>query len=794
MKQRKMPLQTIRPVSRNTTFPPRRDYSSLSIKDLLDARDAYHLYLSTLDNVVATAIGRYLIHHEDWYANHPPEEARPKSFPRIREPRTLANSVIRSWSWPAVLVFVRNWQDAGDLGSDAVPRTLYLPDGRMVPTCVVQAAPDESPSRPAPGPSFNSPMIGGGYSCLRKHQGEESLGTVACLTRKGGTYYALTNRHVAGGDGEEVRVYIRGEYRRMGATSSIAVDRLLLSAAFPSWTGASTYLTLDAGLIRIDDISDWTSQAFGIGEIGPVFDASERSLTLDLIGCPLRAFGGSSGVSEGEIRALFFRHESSGGFDYATDVLIGPRTDGKKVAPDKPLTQPGDSGTLWYYDPPRTPKAASETAEAEDFDDRVSRPDHGKHARRLRPVAMQWGGQRFLNNDGPPSSFALASFLSTISRSLDVEIVRNWSTGHDEYWGKIGHFSIGWKACDQLSGPLSQSMKANQERIGFDDDTISQGSQFRVGRQGFVPLADVPDYIWVMPGVRPDEPVQHFADIDIMDIKGGPSLLERCFNDPRNLSATVWNEYFDGFAQKGVGPEEGCLPFRVWQLWEEMVQYLGKGDVMRFVAAGGVMAHYVGDASQPLHCSYLHHGVPPMVTVDGRNYPVPRDSKAFKDFKNTPEAKIHGIYEEQMLEIDTSTALAGVNAALDNNGDEIPDVKNGHDAGMAVIRLMHDAQERLSPMDIINADDPTMGAKARAQALWDNKKIREATIQSLADSVRVLAALWSSAWKKGQGNKVPKSKLVEFSEKTLNNLCRREKEFARSLSLAEMAQSGDFEP
>ena len=31
-----------------------------------------------------------------------------------------------------------------------------------------------------------------------------------------------------------------------------------------------------------------------------------------------------------------------------------------------------------------------------------------------------------------------------------------------------------------------------------------------------------------------------------------------------------------------------------------------------FVAAAGVMAHYVGDASQPLHSSYLHHGRLPM--------------------------------------------------------------------------------------------------------------------------------------------------------------------------------------
>ena len=65
---------------------------------------------------------------------------------------------------------------------------------------------------------------------------------------------------------------------------------------------------------------------------------------------------------------------------------------------------------------------------------------------------MQWGGQRFLNPNGSRSAFALGSFLSTITQRLEVEVVRDWSTGHDEYWGKLGHFAIGWKACDDLSG------------------------------------------------------------------------------------------------------------------------------------------------------------------------------------------------------------------------------------------------------------------------------------------------------------------------------------------------------
>ncbi|HET9130515.1 MAG TPA: hypothetical protein VFO86_06195, partial [Terriglobia bacterium] len=497
------------------------------MKDLLDAREAYHVYLSTVENVVATAIGRYFIHQNDWYADNPPDRSRPTGFPRVKSPRTLANSVIRPWSWPAVLVFVNQWKDPNELGDSVVPRTLYLPDGRMVPTCVIEARPDQTLPPAAVGPFHTSDLLGGGYSCLRDHQGEQSTGSFACLVRKGGTYYALTNRHVAGGDGETVRAYIRDQYAPIGKTASYATDRAPMIDVFPSWGEERTLLTLDAGLVRIDDITDWTSQVFGIGEIGEVFDATEQSVTLDLIGCPVRAFGGTTGVAEGEIRALFFKYESEGGYEHVTDVLIGPRRndDGGRIKNppvEHPLTHPGDSGTLWFYDPPSKPRPDSH--HETDFGEAPAVAEQGLHARRLRPIAMQWGGQRVQSSDGTHSAYALGAFLSSICRSLDVEVLRNYSLGHDEYWGKIGHFAIGWKACDYVSDALSALMKKNQKRIGFPDETIKKGSEFRVGRKGFVPLADVPDYVWVVQkGIHPNEPIQHFADIDIFDIHGGPS-------------------------------------------------------------------------------------------------------------------------------------------------------------------------------------------------------------------------------------------------------------------------------
>lgn len=766
-------------------FPPRADFSSLSLRDVLEAREAYHIQLSSLENVVATAIGRYLIRIDDWYADHPPDVPRPSGVRKPTGPRTLDNAIIRPWSWPAVLVFVRSWKSPERLGPNVVPNTLYLPDGRAVPTCVVEARPDEAPLPPAPGPSHVSATLGGGYAALRAEQGVNSVGTFACLVYKDGSYYALTNRHVAGSLGAEVQAYVGNKYVPVGVSTGIGLSKVPVAQAFPRWPITNTMLTFDAGLVRISNAGDWTAQAFGIGEIGELFDATEHTLTLDLIGIPVRAFGGASGVMEGEIGALFFRYKSAGGTDYATDLLISARRlDGARTAP---LTRPGDSGTLWFYDPQSTPRTDKSLLTP----DLV--PDRGVRARRLRPVAMQWGGERFLLPDGTPSAFALAGFLSTVCRELDIEIARNWSTGHSEYWGKLGHFAIGWKACDHLTGNLHTLMQKNQARIGFGDDKLGKGKQFKMGSGAYVPLADVPDYVWVHSS-REFEPVQHFADVDIQDIDGGPSLLQQCHNNSVACAASHWKSYFAGFAAAGVGPDSGTLPFRVWQIWKAMVDYLEAGDVARFVAAAGILAHYVGDASQPLHCSFMHHGLPPMKLHEGRKYPVRKGTAAWKAFSETPEYKIHGLYEEDMLEVDTPTVLAAVDEAL--NGVTIHDdsIGSGFDAAKATMELMYDAQQRLAPKKIIARDDPTLAPAARAKRLWASSPIRHATITSLAESVSLLSTMWASAWRVGQGDRLSAEELVEFSEEELSDIYRHDDDFLPSLSLDQMAASGKFEP
>ena len=404
---------------------------------------------------------------------------------------------------------------------------------------------------------------------------------------------------------------------------------------------------------------------------------------------------------------------------------------------------------------------------------------------------MQWGGQRFLNPNGSRSAFALGSFSQQSPSGSRLKSSAIGAPATTNTGGKLGHFAIGWKACDDLSGTIGTLMKLNQPRIGFGDEVLNKGSEFHMGRGDFVPLADVPDYIWV--NSRPDEPIQHFADIDIHDINGKKPLLDQCLEDPSKLSAKVWKMYFDGFAAASVGPDDGALPLRVWQLWEAMKAFVKARDLIHFVAAAGVLAHYVGDASQPLHCSYLHHGIPPMLTVKGRKYPVQKDSAEFKDYKKTREYKIHAIYEETMIEVDTPTVLSSVDQYLKTAVRPKRTIKNGHDAANETVKLMGLAQKRLPPRTIINADDPSLAQEARAALLWKNKNVRKQTIASLGDSVILLSDLWTSAWKAGGGPSIKKTNLVEFSEPDLEAITR-DKKFVESMSLAEMANSGLFEP
>ena len=88
------------------------DFSSLSLKDLIAARDLYHFHLMDKANVVGTAIGLFLIREDEDWPQTFGEGARPRR--KLTYPRTLGNSQVRDYSWPCILVLVRDWIDEFD--------------------------------------------------------------------------------------------------------------------------------------------------------------------------------------------------------------------------------------------------------------------------------------------------------------------------------------------------------------------------------------------------------------------------------------------------------------------------------------------------------------------------------------------------------------------------------------------------------------------------------------------------------------------------------------------------------
>jgi len=189
-----------------------QQFSSLSIIDLLRARDQFHVHLMHKPNVVGTAIGRYLIRKED-----PLPSAQQVTEEKVQKrkakkiPRTLENSEVRDYSWPCVLVFVSQWVDDDAFGthgevpaSGYIPKTIYMEDGRSVPICVVLAPAVDSPPPPPAAEDlvFPTSQLSGGYPILARVQGTDHIASIGCLVTDGHRVYAVTNRHVAGEEGE----------------------------------------------------------------------------------------------------------------------------------------------------------------------------------------------------------------------------------------------------------------------------------------------------------------------------------------------------------------------------------------------------------------------------------------------------------------------------------------------------------------------------------------------------------------------------------------------------------------
>jgi hypothetical protein len=195
-----------------------------------------------------------------------------------------------------------------------------------------------------------------------------------------------------------------------------------------------------------------------------------------------------------------------------------------------------------------------------------------------------------------------------------------------------------------------------------------------------------------------------------------------------------------------------------------MVASAKRRKITEFVCAAGVLAHYVGDACQPLHISAMFDGDPDDPSPDG----------------DKPRARgVHSAYETSMLNKNFDALLSSINEATKQKSKRPARVSGGHGAAVAVVDLMRETFETLSPAKIIEAyvDD---------KDLWE--EFQKQTVRLIVRGALTLAVLWESAWKEGlQGREVEDGALEAVSMEDLTDLYQ-DPDFLPSMTLDELAK------
>jgi hypothetical protein len=684
-------------------------------------------------------------------------------------------------------------------GDNVVPKTIYMPDGRVVPICIVEASKKDLNDEEIDPHQLRFPdnLIGGGFPLLMHSQGVDWLATVGCVVADGHRYYALTNKHVTGEGGELVYSRFGADQRRVGVASGRTLGKLPFNRLYDNWNSSNVYVNCDVGLVEIDDLNRWKTDVVQIGEFGELYDLNTQNIDLNLIAehaivdgketCSngrVVGYGAVTGRMEGEILSLFYRYKSVGGRDYVSDFLISGRH-GKNLS-----VHHGDSGTLWLLETPNEEDhEQSKKDEAKKRKSEKEPPDKADKSI-LRPIALHWGQHKFVEGKSQSrSTYSLATCLSNVCRELEVELIRDWNISLDYSWGKVGHYTIGSFAVAAIEnivvgdastalGKFKKLMSNNLDNISFPHGKITaklvsknNPALSKNPDEGFCPLADVPDIIWKQSkkntwGRQGDENPNHYADADAPTLPNDYNLFKICASK-LELTVKVWTDYYEKIDTNAIGlgdgkVSQGLICFRVWQIFDYMVDALQKSkDPKYFIFAAGVLAHYVGDACQPLHSSYMSDGDPrDNETID---YTAKRDSPAYSKHPHkkgdvykkqvNPGAGVHSAYEDAMVDDNIGEILKSVAAILEEKAnplyEEPPPIASGQEAGFAVLQLMKKTQEDLPPREIVELYKKIKGESDVSAKLFE--EFGTATTKCMARGCIYLASIWRAAWSAGHG-------------------------------------------
>jgi hypothetical protein len=676
-------------------FPPLESMDTLTVRDLILARNGYHAALLNLNNVIGTAIGKYRLRIKDAI------DAVELVDRKKTVPRTLENSEVTTDSWPAILVFVREWQYEDNIEPrQRIPQFLYLQDGRAVPTCVIRLDLDQTARSTIVDPScisFPENRIGGGCGVYTRVQGSEHVGTVACLMTDHERTYALTARHVVGPPGQTVFTRIRGEEVAVGVSDAIQRRQLSFCELYPEYREEKAKTMIDAGFIRIQDMNWWTSQVLYIGELGDFADMHCANINLGLIGTPVRAVGAVSGdAMRGEICALFPRYRTVGGVDSLADIFISARQkrEGKGEAGPFRVTG-GDSGALWVLDSPGDPDV-----------DRLA-----------TPVAVTWGVVDFVGG-GESRQLAMATFLSNVCKATGMDIVTRMNIGYRPVWGANNHRFF----AETTRAFLPDRQDALKTYLFGSEE--QQASRIDLLRQ----LAVLPDK-WCYSrgrGTKAEGP-NHYADLDFT-VNDKP--LYQFPLDPK-----AWLDFYEKLdEQTGKKINRGMLPFRIGQVFRQMTDFLNDHELENAFGAAGVLIHYVADACNPAHVTKYTKGDPDW---------------------SSPLKAFHGYWDNEVM-----PGISPINAKY-RGLENMPLFEDAAQVRVAALELMTHTLTTVSLEPMVAGRSPEE-AMAECRKFAESPEGTAKISECVALAYRLLNSLWVSAWKTGGGDRIDMDKIARL--------------------------------
>jgi hypothetical protein len=196
-------------------------------------------------------------------------------------------------------------------------------------------------------------------------------------------------------------------------------------------------------------------------------------------------------------------------------------------------------------------------------------------------------------------------------------------------------------------------------------------------------------------------------------------------------------------------PPRSTLAFRAAFIYQQMIELLKAGKAAEFVAAVGLLNHYVEDACCSLHLSYMHHGDP-----EADDYALM--AKGEKD--------IHGSYDwvkagrKPNLERELAERLGDF--AADGGG-----LKTPTDVARRVVALQLEVYDIMKPADLIQ-----LFRDAGYRFRWAD--IGESVLASMTKGIQALTDIVVAAWKQGHGDRMIDTAEVPRDE--IEALCKDE--------------------